>query len=188
MCGARRMCSRIGALLVAVAISTSYKPEVRVLLSRHYPLALFIRETINRRMATPVSGISLKADQTLPLFINQLYMRHGYLPAGGGTLFDLTCQAILNVICFSLACLAWGCTCYVVSSVWLKRRPIDPGRVEKWGGLIMGAVGAALTATLAFGIILPLLALLTPNSLGFEHSALFQLMWSVVDRTGIWWN
>lgn len=182
------MCSRAGALLAAIAISNSFKPEVRLMLDRSYPVASFIREAVNQRLAAPVSSLSLKADLPLPLFLNQLYIRHPSLPAGGSAWLELVYQAILNVICFSLAFMVWGCCCYVISSVWLERCSGGLTRREQWGGLVIGAAGAALLAALAFGITAPLLTLLTLDSLRLEHSTLFQLMWAVVDRMGIWWN
>lgn len=182
------MCSRAGALLAAIAISISFKSEIRVVLVHSYPVTSLIRQTVSRRLAVPVSSLSLKTDLPFPLFINQLYARYPSLSVGSSSWLELMCQAILNVLCFCLAFLVWGCSCYVASSFWLKRCSSGPTRGERWRGLVIGAAEAALLAVLAFGISLPFLTLLPFEPLHLEHSVLFQLMWTVVDQTGVWWN
>jgi len=184
------MCSRLVSLSVALAISNSFKSEVRLMIVRRYPVVNYVREMISSRLAAPVISLPPGADPELPFYLAPLYIRHPSLPAGGSIWLDLICQAIINVLCFSLAFMVWGGSCYLITSIWLERDSIRSTRLDRWCGFMIGAAGSVIIVALGAGIVVPLLILagLPFESLCLEQSTLFQLVWLVVDRLGIWWN
>lgn len=196
--GWRKALWRFGTLIAGIFIAAGFQGEVKNLLLHSYPVDLFIKEAIERRLAIPVYNPSSDAALfneaiSIPIIIKQLIEQDHALvtvlsrPVG---YTDLLAQFVFNATAFALAFIFWGGALFLLTALGGDRLKQPPRIGERLGGFLAGTARSFLLLTLAAGVLLPL-SILIPfpwELLRLEQARLFNSALQLFARIGVWWR